>query len=428
MRASPLHILFVAPFGLRQKTTVWARILPLARQLVARGLQCTILVPPWDSPEDGGLVQNVDGVALVQVNVQGGLPAIVARLMQEIALRKPDIVHCVKPRAYAGIVHWLLWQQRRVGKPTPRIILDLDDWEQAWQPVNRYPPPVAKFLAWQEEWGIRHADGITVASRWLEMRAHEYAPATPILYLPNGVEIPQTAPFAHPATPAATAGGAPARRADSTPDDQLAEIGVAAANQGGSHPTSHASPLTPHVSVLWFTRFVEVEPTWFGAFANSLFEGSQDARLIIAGSPLHNGGDEPFRAAVPGEYTERVSWLGYAPSQALPSLYAASSVAIFPAERTVLQMAKCSVRLATTLLAGVPVVASSVGEQTNYGAGGSTLLVAGDATPQAFAAAVLRLLQDPARQTQIVDAARAHLAARYQWSTLVEDLVAFYGA
>ncbi len=46
------------------------------------------------------------------------------------------------------------------------------------------------FLDWQEEWGIRHADGITAASRWLVERAKAYAPETPILYLPNGVTLP----------------------------------------------------------------------------------------------------------------------------------------------------------------------------------------------------------------------------------------------
>ena len=73
---------------------------------------------------------------------------------------------------------------------TPAILLDIDDWEQAWGPINGYPATTARFLAWQEEWGIRHADGITAASRWLVERAKAYTPETPVLYLPNGVTLP----------------------------------------------------------------------------------------------------------------------------------------------------------------------------------------------------------------------------------------------
>jgi hypothetical protein len=65
----------------------------------------------------------------------------------------------------------------------------------------------------------------------------------------------------------------------------------------------------------------------------------------------------------------------------LPSLYPHIGCAIFPAQPTVLQQAKCSVRLATTLLSGVPVVASAVGEQAAYGAEGAANLVPAGALP-----------------------------------------------
>ncbi|MEZ4657358.1 MAG: hypothetical protein R2911_07285 [Caldilineaceae bacterium] len=42
-------VTFVAPFGLRQKTTVWA-CLPLARRLHQLRPRRRSLIPPWDSP------------------------------------------------------------------------------------------------------------------------------------------------------------------------------------------------------------------------------------------------------------------------------------------------------------------------------------------------------------------------------------------
>jgi len=372
------HILYIAPFGMRHKTTVWARTLPLAVQLARQGVRCTILVPPWDAPEDGGLRENCDGVEIVQVNVEGGLPAMVARLWREVEMRRPDVVQCVKPRAYAGILQWMLWQQRKRTGKGPAIWLDMDDWEQAWQAVNHYPEPVARFMAWQEEWGIRHADAMTVASRWLEARARAYAPSTPTLYLPNGVDLPEM------------------------PADDM------------SAPEAETQGNT----ILYFTRFVEVAPLWFASFARALTERVPDARIVVAGSPLRPGGDLPFRKAVGALGTQNVSWLGYLSPQTLPGLYAASKVAIFPAAPTILQQAKCSVRLATTLLGGVPVVASAVGEQANYGAEGSALLLPADATPIRFAEATAALLADAEARRKMVNAARHHLAARYSWERL----------
>lgn len=383
--SAALNVLFVAPFGLRHKTTVWARTLPLARELVAQGMRCTIVVPPWDSPEDGGVRRNHDGVEVVQVNVEGSLPAIAGRIWREIEMRRPDIVHCIKPRAYAGIAQWMLWQhRRRMGTRRPALMLDLDDWEQAWQEINHYNPLVARFLAWQEEWGIRHADGITVASRWLEAQAQAYAPQTPILYLPNGVEIP------------------------------------AISNRQEAHalPTSN--------TILYFTRFVEVTPEWFGTMVEGLLQRAPDATLIVAGTPLQAEGDAPFRAAVPESLTEKVVWTGYVKPESMPGVYAASRLAIFPALPTVLQMAKCSVRLATTLLNGVPVIASSVGEQSNYGAEGAAHLVPASIAPVEFAAATNALLRDSDYLRAMVRNARRHLTARYQWSSLAEKLGDFY--
>ena len=80
-----------------------------------------------------------------------------------------DIIHIVKPHAHAGLVQWLLWQrQRRQTSPAGARHRRLGAGLGADQPLSW---PVARFLAWQEEWGIRHADGITAASRWLEARA-----------------------------------------------------------------------------------------------------------------------------------------------------------------------------------------------------------------------------------------------------------------
>lgn len=400
-------IVFVAPFGLRHKTTVWARTLPLAQQLAALGHRTAILIPPWDSPEDAGASWSEGGVPMHHVRVDGGAAPTTARLLRAIGALNPDIVHIVKPRAHAGLVQWALWQKARIGLG-PLLVLDADDWEQAWAAVNAYPPHVARFLAWQEEWGLRHAHGLTLASRWLEARATAMAPAIARLYLPNGITLP-------------------------------------AASSGASH-THHAGAAHLHAppTVLYFTRFAEVQPAWLAGFVQALAAMAPGTRLVVAGASVQPGGERPFREVIarlhdvplstrndgaPESFSVRgssVHFLGAVAKPALPGLYAASTLAIFPAHAEPLQEAKCSVRLASTLLAGVPVVASAVGEQQHYGADGSACLLPAEATPQAFAGAVAALLAAPEERGAMVARARAHLTAHYQWPQLAAHLDAYY--
>jgi glycosyltransferase involved in cell wall biosynthesis len=121
-----------------------------------------------------------------------------------------------------------------------------------------------------------------------------------------------------------------------------------------------------------------------------------------------------------------VQWRGFIAQADLPKLYADTGCAIYPAANVPLQQAKCSVRLATTLLQGVPVVASAVGEQAAYGADGAARLIPADAAPAEFAAAVDELLQHPEEQITLGDAARARLVHRYSWTNLAQELADFY--
>ncbi len=378
---APLRITFVAPFGLGQKTTVWARTLPLARTLASQGHTVTILIPPWDTPKDAGRRWVEDGVELINVALGGGTLMIVARMVRLIDALQPDIVHIVKPRAHAGLVQWWLWQRRKLRSNNLRILLDVDDWEQSWASINHYARPLARFLAWQEEWGIRHTDGITAASRWLAESAQQYAPGTPVLYLPNGVAWTSQPVTLHQAQPA-------------------------------------------RAQILFFTRFVEVEPAWLAAFWQALQAQLPDAQLLIAGEAFQPGREALYKQALRNlNLLGQVEWLGYVDPAAV---YARATCAIFPAQEIPLLQAKCSVKLATTLLHGVPVIASAVGEQAAYGANGAACLVAPDATPAQFAQAVVSLLQQPTQQQVMIEQAHQQLGGHYQWTTLGKKLEQFY--
>lgn len=380
----PLSLVYIAPFGLEKKTTIWARTLPLAQALVARGHRATILVPPWDSPAAAGRISEHAGVRIEQMRLGGGISAVMMRLLCRAAALQPDIVHIVKPRAHAGLAQWGLWQTRRLRQTAPKLLLDVDDWEQAWAPINGYAPPVARFLAWQEEWGIRHADGITAASRWLMERVYDADPTIPRLYLPNGITAPGVSPRA-PILPVAV----------------------------GDTP-----------QILYFSRFIEAPPEWIARCWAALRQAVPRAHLVVAGQALIPHLEDALHRAL--DPIGEVTWLGYVARERLDELYASSTCAIFPAEPIPLHQAKCSVRLATTLLHGVPVIASAVGEQAAYGAEGAARLVPADATPEEFAAAVAEVLHSPGDQAALGQAAHDRLLTYYSWARLGAQLEQFY--
>ena len=382
-----LRIVFVAPFGLRHKTTVWARTLPLASELNRLGNHASIVVPPWDSPEDAGISEMRDGVHIEQVRVDGGILATSARLVDHIRGIEPDIVHVIKPRAYAGIVQWLLWQSRRLGVRTPKIFLDVDDWERPWAAINGYPWHQARFLQWQEEWGIRHADGIIAASRWLHENTRVVAPHIPALFLPNGVD-------AHH--------GAPAR--------------------------SYA-PRTPP-RILFLSRFVETSPQWLGQFWRALQREVDHVTMFVAGRALYPGGEKAALDRLLADHVKtlpaNVAWLGFVKPNELPSLYDSVDLAVFPSDDTPLLRAKCSVRMANALQHGVPVVASAVGAQADYGDDGAASMLPPDCTPAEFAEETARVLGSmPVRQTY-GERGQVRMRTQFAWSHFGRKLDEFY--
>ena len=67
-----MKIVFLAPFGIRPKGTVLARMVPLAAELQRLGHELTIIAPPYTNPEDSGREETVCGVRLVNIRLAEG--------------------------------------------------------------------------------------------------------------------------------------------------------------------------------------------------------------------------------------------------------------------------------------------------------------------------------------------------------------------
>lgn len=395
-----MNIVMIGPFGLRPKGTVSVRAVPLARALVQRGHRVTVLIPPWNFPKDSGRVFDDQGVQVRNVVLPRRLPLlghaeIARRLVAAAHDVQPDVIHLFKPKAYAGLVAWAWWYGRSILGAQTRLVVDADDWEGrgGWNDLEPYSRPQRAFFAWQERWGLTHADAVTVASRALETLVWSLGmPRDRVHYLPNGI-----APVAKPVTVEARA--------------QLrARYGL------------DGQPV-----VLLYTRFFEFALERLIVIWRGVVESRPDARLLVVGKGLF-GEEERFRERIAAEgLTATVIEAGWIRPDDLPAHFAVADLAIYLLDDTLINRTKCPVKLAELLAAGVPVVAEAVGQVSEYIEPGRTGLLVPVGRPETFGLAVSALLDDPGMRQAIGEAARARMGQRFSWDRLATPAESAYG-
>lgn len=386
-----MQITMVGPFGFHPNKTMRARAFQLARPLVQRGHQVTMIMPPWQTPAEAGRVWQEDGVTIRYVSLQGGVPGITRRLVQAVLATRPRVVHCFKPKAYSGLVGWWLWQFRRHRL---RLVVDSDDWEGwgGWNELAPYSPVQKHFFAWQERWGMGHCHTLTVASRALQSLAWaQGVPPAQVLYLPNGPGIDPDA------------GGGAAQRA--------------------------ALGLATRPVLLLYSRLFEFDIGRLIAILQQVHAALPDLAILAVGAGLYAADAAQLRQQLAAagllDCFVDVGWL---PEAELPATLAAADVGLYLMEDTLLNRTKCPVKLADMLAVGVPVVAEAVGQVPEYVQPGQTGLLCPSGDVAGLAAGLVHLLSDEALRRRLGAGARAHVAANFAWARLAERLDAAYGA
>ena len=382
-----MRIVMVGNFGLRTKGTMVARALPLARALARRGHQVCLTLPPWDSPEDAGREEVVDGIPVLYTHLPPALPGLrhllLALWLGRLAWRqRPEALYSFKPKAYAGAVLFGFWLARLLGLYRGRLVLDADDWEgdEGWndRERERFNWLERRFIAWHEGWCLRHADAITFASRALEPLARR-AGATRLYYLPIGYSPPLGAP--------------------------LPDGGTIRARLG----------LVDRPVLLAYTRLAEFAPARLVDVFARIAASRPDAVLLVVGRGLHGEEAELRREVERRGLAGQVVEVGWVEPADIPGYLAAADLALHLLDDSLLNRTKGQAKLLELLAAGVPVVADAVGQATEYVADGRTgrLVPPGDAA--AMAAAALCLLADPARRKALGRAAAADVRERWGW-------------
>ena len=133
-------------------------------------------------------------------------------------------------------------------------------------------------------------------------------------------------------------------------------------------------------------------------------------------------GDGPARAEVESLMAPlgpRVRFAGAVPHEALPALYAAADLYLWPAIDEAFGMAFLEAQAA-----GLPVVAGRTGGVPAVVADGITGFLTSIGDAQAFASAVARLLEAPAERERLAAAARARIAAHHDERAAAHALAA----
>lgn len=387
-----MNIVFLAPFGIRPKGTVIARMLPLAAALQERGHCVTIIAPPYTNPEDSGLDEVLRGVRLRNVRLGPGgrafsAPVVAWRMYRATMAEQPDLVHLFKPKGYGGLASLLL---KYLHRKLP-LWVDTDDWEGKGGMNERhaYSSLEKRFYAWQERSLLAVADGVTVASRALEDMVRTLAvPELQLLYLPNCVD------------PLPVGDGRVARQ----------RLGIA-----------EGTPV-----VLLYTRFFEFDQPLLHALCGEILKRSEHCRLLVVGSGVNGEEQALWEAAHRMGFSDRLIMAGWVEAAQIPDLLAAGDVAIYPFRDDLVNRTKCPAKLTELMLAERAVVADRVGQLAEYIRDGENGILCSPGDWQGMADRVVSLLENVELRRTLGVAARERVLNDFAWTSAAERLEVSY--
>jgi glycosyltransferase involved in cell wall biosynthesis len=314
-------------------------------------------------------------------------------MARSAASQAPDVVHVFKPKAYGALAGEMLRLTRYLSGG-PALVQDTDDWEGAggWNEAEAYSAAERAVFAFQEMWGLRHADHVTSASRALVERTRGLGVAEDdVTYVPNAMDT----------------------RA-------LVRMGEAV-----SERAARASRPGPPVIVL-YTRFFEfplARPLEVLARVRAVHP---ETRMLVAGEGLFGEHDGLTEEASRLELAGAIDHIGWVAPEALPKVLARADVAIYPFDDTLINRTKSPVKLLELMAAGLPVVAERIGEPAVVIEDGVSGRLVAPLDVPAFAAEVCALLADPTARATEGDAARRRVVEQFAWDRLVLDLEAAY--
>ena len=376
----------VGPFALAPKATVSARALPMAQALVRRGHKVSVLLAPYDHLADSGQVFDLAGVRVINLalkRVTGVTPLFAAWRLAALARRlHPDVIHVFKPVGYAALAGMVLRGTTRLP-----LITDTDDWEGTggWNSVNPYPQHWKRFFDFQERWLPRHSAAVTVASRTLQTLVWGMGvPPHRVIYVPN------------------CPGEAILKRREQVQEADKrrvrASLGVGDA------------PLAMYVGHITLGDDLDLAL----AAVKQVRKRLPEARLAIVGA---GEGLARLRSlAAKLDLTDAICFTGWIEHSEVPAYLAAADAAIYPYRDTLINRAKCSIKILEYMAMGKAIVTHRVGQNLEYLQNEKSGILVEPGSVRAFAEGLLAVLANRALAERLGTNAVQRIDKEFNWS------------
>lgn len=388
-----MKIVFLAPFGIRPKGTLIARMLPIAIELQRLGHDVVIVAPPYTNPEDSGREETVNSIRLVNIRLAGsrslGAPVMAWRMYRAAMAEHPHIIHLFKPKGYGGLAVMLMHLLSTLGAGMPPLFVDCDDLEGkgGMNEIRPYSRLERALYDFQERSIPRCARGVTVASRMLAAEmARKGVPPECCHYLPNGIGK------AGPSGDGATIRG---------------RLGIS-----GNTPV-----------LLLYTRFFEFEQERLYGILELLCDRVPDCRILVIGKGANSEEEALIRVAAGRGFAGSLVMAGWLEPADIPDYLAAGDVALYLLDDTPVNRAKCPAKLTELLAAGIPVVADRVGQAAEYV---PDMAATRFSTTAELVERLTMLLHDPVARGRVGRVAREHMHQHFEWPAMVTALEEFY--
>ena len=391
-----MNIVMIGPFAFAPKATVSARAFPMAQALRRRGHQVTLLLAPYDNLAEAGRVVDRDGVSIRNLplaRITPLTPLLAARRLAGLTRRlHPDVVHIFKPVGYAALAGMILRGTSRLA-----IVTDTDDWEGTggWASVKPYPWHWRPFFDFQERWLPRHSRAVTAASRTLQtqMWGMGVAPER-VFYVPN--------------CPSATF---LALRDRLTGEDQArvrAQLGIG------------QSPMAIYVGHITLGDDLDLALSAM----SRVQEQVQGAKLVIVGT-----GDGLARLqslATDLGVAQHVVFAGWVDHPHVPAYLAAADVAVYPYRDTLINRAKCSIKILEYMAMGKAIVTHRVGQNVEYLEHHRSGILVEPGNQDEFVQGMITCLSDREFARKLGAEAAGRIEQSYNWAHRVSDVERAY--
>jgi glycosyltransferase involved in cell wall biosynthesis len=149
-----------------------------------------------------------------------------------------------------------------------------------------------------------------------------------------------------------------------------------------------------------------------------------EARLVVVGAGDGLAHLRSLTAEL--DLGEVVTFTGWIDQQDIPAYLAAADVAIYPYRDTLVNRAKCSIKILEYMAMGKAIVTSRVGQNIEYIEHGRSGILAEPGDVDAFANGLIAVLTDPLLARRLGAQARERIEHRFNWSQRIVDVEQAY--